>query len=156
MPNVGFIIYNVKVQQAKLREVKKVKKWEKATNNISYICILFTIFTVISSTMQLIQGIKYDTNSHILLRIAICVIAVLFINIFMKIRMRNIYLRALVQYILSMGCIFLLIYFLGFFTELSKTAYRDIFLNYTIPFIIIAAIIISIDKKKTDKQRLDT
>jgi len=52
-----------------------------------------------------------------------------------------------------MGCIFLLIYLLGFFIELFKTAYRDIFLNYTIPFIVIATIIIINDKKKIDKQR---
>lgn len=133
-----------------------MKKREKLTSIISYICILFTITTVISSTIQLVQGIEYDTNSHILLRMAICVIAVVFILIFMKLRIRNIYLRALVQYILSMGCIFLLIYFLGLFIELAKTAYKDIFLNYTIPFVIIAAIIILKNNRKTGKQKLDT
>ena len=128
----------------------------KIIYNISYICILFTITTVISSTIQLTQGIEYDTNAHILLRMAICIIAIIFISIFKNIRIRNIYLRALVQYVLSMGCIFLLVYFLGFFIELSKTAYSDIFLNYTIPFIIIAIIIIFKGKKKIDKQKLDT
>ncbi|ABW19531.1 DUF6608 family protein [Alkaliphilus oremlandii] len=132
-----------------------MKTRQKIISVISYICILFTITTVISSIRQLTQGIEYDTNSHILLRMAICIIAIIFIVIFKKIRIRNIYLRALVQYILSTGCIFLLIYFLGFFTELSKTAYRDVFLNYTIPFIIIATVIIFKSKRKTDKQALD-
>ena len=138
-----------------MKEVKKVKTRQKIISVISYICILFTITTVISSIRQLTQGIEYDTNSHILLRMAICIIAIIFIVIFKRIRIRNIYLRALVQYILSTGCIFLLIYFLGFFTELSKTAYRDVFLNYTIPFIIIATVIIFKSKRKTDKQALD-
>ncbi len=132
-----------------------MKTRQKIISVISYICILFTITTVISSIRQLTQGIEYDTNSHILLRMAICIIAIIFIAIFKKIRIRNIYLRALVQYILSTGCIFLLIYFLGFFTELSKTAYSDVFLNYTIPFIIIATVIIFKSKRKTDKQALD-
>ena len=132
-----------------------MKTRQKIISVISYICILFTITTVISSIRQLTQGIEYDTNSHILLRMAICIIAIIFIVIFKRIRIRNIYLRALVQYILSTGCIFLLIYFLGFFTELSKTAYRDVFLNYTIPFIIIATVIIFKSKRKTDKQALD-
>lgn len=116
-----------------------------------YICILFTITTIISSTIQLNQGIKYDTNIHILLRVVISTIAIMFITIFKNVKIKNIYLRALVQYLLSMMSIFLLIYLIGFSIELSKTAYRDIFYNYTIPFIIIATVIIFKDKRKTKK-----
>lgn len=116
-------------------------------NTFISISVLVTITTVFSSTIQLIQGIKYDTNAHILLRIAICMIAVLFYTVFKKVKIKLIFLKVLVQYLLSMGLIFALIYVLGFFLELSQTAYRDVFLNYTIPFIIIAGIIVSRNKK---------
>lgn len=121
---------------------------EKVTGIIFYISFLIATMTVLSSTIQLAQGIKYDTNAHILLRAAICVIAVGFYTVFKSIKIKHIFLKAFVQYVLSMGLIFLLIYVLGFFLELSQTAYRDIFLNYTIPYIIIAGIIIF--KKKDE------
>jgi len=66
-------------------------------------------------------------NIHILLRVAISIIAIIFILIFKYINIKNIYFRGLVQYVLSMTCIFTIIYFLGFFIKLAETAYRDIF-----------------------------
>ena len=117
------------------------------TDVSSNISILVTITTVFSSTIQLVQGIKYDSNAHILLRVAICMIAVAFYTVFKNVKIKHIFLKTLVQYVLSMGLIFVLIYILGFFLELSQTAYRDIFFNYTIPFIFIATII-SFKKKK--------
>lgn len=128
-----------------------MKKKIEINNIIYYVCILFTVATVISSSIQLIQGRKYDMNAHILLRGAISTIAIIFIVIFKYINIKNIYLRSLVQYILSMTCIFTIVYFLGFFIELARTAYKDIFFNYTIPFIIIGTIIILRDKRKVDK-----
>lgn len=120
----------------------------KATETIFYISVLVTITTVLSSTIQLAQGIEYDTNAHILLRVAICIIAVAFYAVFKTVKIKHIFLKALAQYVLSMGLIFVLIYLLDFFLELSQTAYRDIFLNYTIPFIIIAGVIIFKKKKE--------
>lgn len=127
-----------------------MKTKKKVTGVIFYISVLVTITTVFSSTIQLVQGIKYDTNAHILLRGAICIIAVAFYTVFKNIKIKRMFLKVLAQYVLSMGLIFLLIYVLGFFLELSQTAYRDIFLNYTIPFILIAGIIIFRKKKKDE------
>lgn len=128
-----------------------MKKKIQINNIISYISILFTLTTLISSGLQLAQGKKYDMNAHILLRGAISTIALVFILVFTRIKLKNIYLQALIQYILSMASIFILVYFLGFFIDLAEKAYRDIFLNYTIPFIIIGGIIIFKSKKRDNK-----
>lgn len=112
------------------------------------LCLFFSILTVLSSTLQLIQGRESDTNIHILMRFAICVIAVLFWATFSAIRLKNVILTVIVQYISSMVLIFAGLYISGFFIELADSAYRDIFLNYSIPFVIITAIVIIYSKRK--------
>ncbi len=87
-----------------------------------------------------IKGKVTDVFSNISILVTIT-------TVFKNVKIKHIFLKALVQYVLSMGLIFVLIYILGFFLELSQTAYRDIFFNYTIPFIFIATII-SFKKKK--------
>lgn len=127
-----------------------MKREGKFINILLAISVLFTITTILSSSIQLFQGIDYDANAHILLRFVICIIAVSFFAVFKSIKIKSIYLKALVQYLLSMSLIFVLIYVLGFFLKLSETAYRDVFLNYTIPYIFIAGIIV-FKKEKTSK-----
>ncbi len=114
----------------------------------SYTAILFTAATVISSTLQLLQGNPYDTNVHLLLRLVVCMIAVGFVYIFKKIHLNNIYLETLLQYVLSMASLFSLLFVTGFFVELSKNAYRDIFLNYTVIFLLVASVMIFLHKRK--------
>lgn len=42
------------------------------------------------------------------------------------------------QYLLILGGIMLFIWFIGHYTELSRYAYRDMFLSFTIPYAIMA------------------
>ena len=46
------------------------------------------------------------------------------------------------QYVFFMSLIFALIFILGYFVELADSTYLDIFLNYTIPFIIILTVMV--------------
>lgn len=46
-----------------------------------------------------------------------------------------------------------MVYILGYFAELAKTAYRDIFLNYTVVFVVVSAIIIIYQKKKSKDEK---
>lgn len=112
------------------------------------LCLIYTILTVISSSLQLFQRKATDTNIHILLRFAICVIAVSFWAVFMTVKMKNLILQTIIQYIITMGLVFAGVFVLGFYVELAHSAYRDIFLNYTIPFIIIATIAVRFEIRK--------
>ena len=115
------------------------------------LCLIFTVMTVFSSILQLIQGRETDTNLHILMRFVISVIAVLFWATFSSIKSKNVFLTTFIQYALSMSLIFALLYISGFFVELADSAYRDIFLNYSIPFLIISTIYHKLKKRKEQK-----
>lgn len=41
-----------------------------------------------------------------------------------------------VQYIIAIGLVFLTVYLFSFFEEIGENGYRDILLNFTIPYII--------------------
>ncbi|MGL4763049.1 MAG: DUF6608 family protein [Sarcina sp.] len=115
------------------------------------LCLIFTVITVFSSILQLVQGRETDTNLHILMRFVISIIAVLFWATFSLIKSKNAILTLSIQYALSMGLIFALLYISGFFVELADSAYKDIFINYSIPFLIISTIYRKLKKRKEQK-----
>ncbi|MEG6569245.1 hypothetical protein PQ743_02720 [Thermoanaerobacterium thermosaccharolyticum] len=120
-------------------------------NAVFLICTLFFIATIGSSTIQLLQQRSMDSNLHILLRGGICIVAVVFIEVFRLLKFKNIIVELVIQYLVTMSLIFLMVYMLGYFAELAKTAYRDIFLNYTVGFVVVSAIIIIYKKRKLKK-----
>ena len=71
---------------------------------------------------------------------------------FSIIKLKKQWMTIIVQYVLSMSFIFALIFILGYFVELADSAYLDIFLNYTIPFIIISTVV-SINKERKIKRK---
>ncbi|MDN5317030.1 MAG: hypothetical protein PWR08_1154 [Thermoanaerobacterium sp.] len=120
-------------------------------NAVFLICALFSIATIASSIIQLSQQRPMDSNLHILLRGGICIVAVVFIEVFRLLKFKNIIVGTIIQYLVTMSLVFLMVYMLGYFTELAKTAYRDIFLNYTVGFTVVSVIIIIYQKNKIKK-----
>ena len=106
--------------------------------------------TLVSSLWQLFNGQPTDTNAHIVIRSLFTLIGVCIYSIFNYINIRNHWIKFSIQYVTSIGFIFLLVWVIGFFGELSKTAYRDAFLNWTVIFllVVIIQIIINFFKKK--------
>lgn len=93
--------------------------------------MIYAATTILSSSLQLMQGQPTDTNFHILNRAAIVFIAVVTIMLFDKIRLKNPVLTYLVPYALSMAVVFFYVWLTGFVEPLHPDAYRDIFLNFT-------------------------
>ena len=118
------------------------------------LCGIYTLLTLISSSIQLIQGIENDTNIHILMRFVVCFIGISFWVTFSLVKFRKQWLTVLVQYMISMSLIFAIVFVLGNFVELADSAYLDIFMNYTIPFAIISTIV-SIHKQKKNKKDIE-
>lgn len=98
---------------------------------------VFAVTTLVSSALQLAQGHPTDTNFHILNRAAIVFIAVLTIQLFVKIQLKNKVLSYLVPYAISMGVVFFYVWLTGFVEPLHPDAYRDIFLNFTAVAVVI-------------------
>ena len=98
-----------------------------------------------NSVLYLVQGYRDDPsgNWHELTRAGIVLIGVTAYELATKIPIKNLLIRSVVVYILTMGLAFGFIWLNQFIEPLAKSAYRDIFINYTSLFVIvsIAAII---------------
>lgn len=116
-------------------------------------CLIYTFATIISSSLQLYMGSLTDTNSHILNRAIIVLIAVIIITLFENIKFQNKVLSYLIPYIISMIIVFSYVWISGNFVELHPNAYRDIFLNFT-GVTIIYCVVENIVKKSKKKQNI--
>lgn len=129
----------------------------KKIRNLSILfTVIFTVITLISSIYQLFSGQTTDTNAHILIRGLFTLVGVGFYGIFSCINIKNTFLKVAVQYTVSIMVIFIIVWGIGFFGELSKTAYRDAFLNWSFIFlsvVIMKSIITKISNKNKVKKR---
>ena len=109
-------------------------------NIVIAICVLFSLLTITSAGFSLLRGNYSDTEVHLLLRFLVTTIALGSLLIF---KIFSQWSRARVHsihYVATMGSIFLLVWLSGFFISLHPDAYRDIFLNYTVIYILITLI----------------
>jgi len=127
-------------------------KWRSvAAQSLLAICVIFTVATLVSSAWQLLSGTASDANLHILLRAALVAIGVAAAQIVWRLKLKSKILNYLAAYILSLALVFAAVFVTGLATELNRNAYRDVFLNYTIAFAIIA-VALHFGKKITRKK----
>ncbi len=129
------------------------KIWNNWLKESIYIfSIIYTLVTILNSVLYLVQGYRDDPsgNWHELTRAGIVLIGVTAYELATKIPIKNLVIRSVVVYIPTMGLAFGFIWLNQFIEPLAKSAYRDIFINYTSLFVMvsIAAII-----KNNIKQR---
>ena len=121
-------------------------------------CVLYTIATIFNSVLYLLNGYHEDPsgNWHELDRAIIVLIVVLAYTMIKNLKIKNYWLKALIVYIPTLLLAFVYIWLVGFRDTLANSAYRDIFLNYTIGFVIISVfgyIINLLKNKKTKANR---
>lgn len=101
-------------------------------------CIVFTFATLASCVINLWSGHSTDTYFHILDRAFLTLIGSIVINIMMEINLQNKFLNLFTPYLIFISLAFLYVFISGFFEELHPNAYRDIFINDTIAYIVVA------------------
>lgn len=119
------------------------KIWDNWLKESVYIyCIIYTIVTILNSSAYLIQGCRDDPsgNWHELTRAVIVLIGVIAYEMATKMPIKNIFLRSIVVYIPTMGLVFGFVWLNQFIEPLAKSAYRDIFINYTSLFVIVSIV----------------
>ncbi|APU59718.1 DUF6608 family protein [Clostridium botulinum] len=126
--------------------------WKTIKKSAIYFCVIFAITTLVSSILQLCMGQLTDTNSHIIDRAVVVLIAVTTITLFDKLKFKNKNLSFIIPYSISMGTVFVYVWISGFWQELHPNAYRDIFLNFTAVAIVVAIAVTAKDYIKTKKQ----
>jgi hypothetical protein len=102
------------------------------------VCVVYTLATVTSSGMGLLAGRTTDTHVHLLLRFLVSFIgitSILIFNLFPRWSLPGIFSF---HYGATMSVILLLVWMNGFYTDLHPDAYRDIILNYSVIYLIIA------------------
>ena len=133
------------------------KIWNKWLKEAIFIyCAIYTLATIVNSILFLATGTRNDPsgNWHEIDRALIVLIGVLAFELAKHLPIRNILFKATVIYIPTMLLVFLTVWSSHFIEPLAKTAYRDIFVNYTGMFIIVSAIAcvkIKINKIKINK-----
>lgn len=117
--------------------------WNKWLRDIILLyCGLYTIATIVSSIKYLSMGIFEDPagNWHELDRAVVALIIVSAYALIRYIKIKNFFVKAIVVYVPTMVLTFLYVFLRGFTDELASSAYRDIFINYTVGFIVISVI----------------
>ena len=121
------------------------KTWNNWLKESTFIyCVIYTIVTIMNSILYLIQGYRNDPsgNWHELTRAVIVFIGVVAYEMAVRLPVKNLFLRSALVYIPTMGLTFVFVWLNQFIEPLAKSAYQDIFINYTGLFIIVSAIAI--------------
>ena len=110
----------------------------KMVNNIILVfCVIFSVTTLASCIINLAMGNTTDTYGHILDRAVLSLIGSIVINITIGINFKNPILNFFIPYLIFIILAFIYVFISGFFEELHPNAYRDIFLNDTVAYIVI-------------------
>lgn len=125
------------------------KKW---INIVSIYSVIYTVITLLNSVLYLGNGVYEDPsgNWHELDRAMILLIGIAAFELCTNLPVKPLLLRYVIAYVPSQLLAFTYVWFTGLREPLAKTAYRDIWINFTSLFIILCIIntIVSIRKVK--------
>ena len=74
-------------------------------------------------------------------------IGVLAYEMAMHLPIKNIIIRTVTVYIVTLGCAFIAVWSTHYIEPLAESAYKDIFINYTGLFIVVAIIILLVQRR---------
>lgn len=153
MYKIAHICLDIDVMKILMEMVMK-KIWNSWLKEAVFIySIIYTITTIVNSIAYLIQGIRYEPsgNWHELTRALIVLIGVIAYELARHMPIKNIFLRTVIVYVVTLACAFFTVWSTQFVEPLAKSAYKDIFINYTGLFIVITIIIVIFQKIKHKK-----
>ncbi len=106
-------------------------------NFVSIVCIFFTLITCGKLLLEKAYGFtdKYYTD-NIFTILAFSVLITLILSLHFYLQKFPFLLVLIAQYALTVGIVFLAIFIHGQFSENAPTAYWDMFISITIPFIV--------------------
>ncbi len=116
-------------------------KENNLSNFFSGVCIFFTILLFSKFILEYFMNpATWDnTRSNIVFMFLLCVLSLFILEQHRRFEKLPMVLVLPLQYLIALSVVMLLVWLSGRFEELSKNAYRDIFLSFTIPYIIGAA-----------------
>ena len=100
-------------------------------------CSIFTVVTVTSCIINLLMWNENETYIHILDRAILTLVGSIIVSIAVTINFKSLILNCFIPYLIFILLAFLYVFISGFFVELHPNAYRDIFINDTIAYIMV-------------------
>lgn len=103
----------------------------------SVVCIVFTILLLGKILFELIvQGVFGNYQENILIMFGLSLLANFVLSQYYRFQKYPLLVVILGQYILLIAVVMFITWLGGRFNELHKNAYRDMFLSFTIPYVI--------------------
>lgn len=105
-------------------------------------CVVYTFATLLNSILYLAAGVRNDPsgNWHEITRAVIVLIGITAYELARHLPVKNLFLRAVIVYIPTMLLAFAAVWLTQFIEPLAKSAYMDIFINYTAMFLLVSVI----------------
>ena len=136
-------------RDVEIGEKMNKKKWIQI---VSIYSVIYTVITLLNSILYLGNGIYEDPsgNWHELDRAIILLIGIVAYMLCTRLSIKPLVLRYIIAYVPSQLLAFGYVWFSGLREELAKTAYRDIWINFTGLFILLCIVkaVICIRKEK--------
>lgn len=103
---------------------------------------LYTVATIFNSILYLLNGFYEDPNGnwHEVDRAIIVLIVVFAFAMIKHLKLKNYWIKAVIVYIPTLLLAFAYVWVVGLRDTLATSAYRDIFINYTIGFVIASVV----------------
>ena len=137
----------------RLEKKMNKKKWIRI---VSIYSVIYTVITLLNSVLYLCNGINEDPsgNWHELDRAMILLIGIAAFELCTNLPVKPLVLRYLIAYIPSLLLTFAYVWFSGLREPLAKTAYRDIWINFTGLFVLLCILntVVYVFKKKREQE----
>ncbi len=105
------------------------------------VCVVYTIMVLCKVLLELTKG-SNDTNYgiNLIVMFLVACFATFVLSLHQFLESIPLLFVIILQYLVVIGCTMLGIYVGGSFLELAATAYKDMFISVTVPYVVGAAI----------------
>lgn len=108
---------------------------------IPIVCVVYTILSVSKIISEAILLNEYEKcQANLLLMLFFSIVATLVLSQHYRLKDIPLGVVIIVQYVVLIGLVLLITWVSGYYIELHPNGYRDMFLSFTIPYIVGAII----------------
>ena len=110
-------------------------------NFIPIVCTIFTVLVIFKIVFEAVFQHTFESvQQNILFMLMMSIIGTFVISQHYRLQKLPLVLVIIIQYLFLITFVMLFTWFTSFFEELAFYAYRDMFLSFTIPYIIFAVL----------------
>lgn len=103
------------------------------------ICVSYTIISIGATILNMLNG--YETNNlNTIAMLVFTSIAVIILSLHRMFDRLSPLLMIVIQYLIALVLVMLFVFLVGLFSPVSEGGYQDIFVSFTVPYIIGAVI----------------